>query len=348
MAEKGKKTVTAAGTDEEKKPAAKAKATPKKAAARKAVAKKPAAKAKATPKKVAPKKAVAKKPAAKAKATPKKVAPKKAVAKKPAAKAKATPKKAAPKKAVAKKAAAKAKAAPKKAAPVEIAPKKPPARKVLKPTWRTLDDPDVKEGIEDAEGDMEDAAELARRSGGASMSAWHAGQAAEKFLRTLAAAADLQVSATWDLRRVFEVVGKLKGASEMEAMVAVITGPGKGSDPPGPANQHHRAIAAATRIKALVTWLLGGPVPGEETRVPEPVRHAPRPPAGKKSGRGPGGPRNRRPRPGPGRSDRDRRSSFVKMFLMCHNCGVRIPRTRQTARGRVPCPLCNRPMKLVR
>jgi len=47
----------------------------------------------------------------------------------------------------------------------------------------------------------------------------------------------------------------------------------------------------------------------------------------------------------PGRSPQDRGTSYVKQFLICTNCGVRLPRTRQTV-GRVPCPHCSRPMTL--
>lgn len=47
-----------------------------------------------------------------------------------------------------------------------------------------------------------------------------------------------------------------------------------------------------------------------------------------------------------GRSTDERGSSFVKVFLMCERCGVRIPRTRQTATGQIPCAMCGRPMKL--
>lgn len=48
----------------------------------------------------------------------------------------------------------------------------------------------------------------------------------------------------------------------------------------------------------------------------------------------------------PGRSNDERGSSFVKVFLVCDRCGVRIPRTRQTATGQIPCAMCGRPMKL--
>lgn len=48
-----------------------------------------------------------------------------------------------------------------------------------------------------------------------------------------------------------------------------------------------------------------------------------------------------------GRGTGERRTSYVKVFLMCAHCGVRIPRTRQTAKGRVPCPQCGRPMQPV-
>ena len=115
-----------------------AKATKKKAAAKKSTAKKPAAK-KAAAKKPAAKKAAATKTTAKkaaakkttSKAAAKKSAPKKSAPKKDAAK-KTVSKKAAPKKEAAKKAAPKKeakKAAPKKAAPKKVAAKKAIAKK---------------------------------------------------------------------------------------------------------------------------------------------------------------------------------------------------------------------------
>lgn len=64
--------------------------------------------------------------------------------------------------------------------------------------------------------------------------------------------------------------------------------------------------------------------------------------------RGGPGPRRDDRRGPPGRSPQERDTSYVKQFLICSHCGVRLPRTRQTAGGRVPCPHCNRPMTLTR
>ncbi|NOZ01513.1 MAG: hypothetical protein GXP54_06440 [Deltaproteobacteria bacterium] len=342
-----KKTPAAKAVTAKKKSAVKKKAATEKKPA--ATGKKPGAKKKVKTKTTATakKKTVVKKKAATEKKSDKSEAVRPAKAK--SEKTKPEKKKKSEKKQLEKEKAPKEEAEKEKLEKEKLKAKKPARKKVFKPTWRTIDDPRVKSDFEEAEGDMEDARELATRSGGAVMSAWHAGQAAEKFLRTLAAAADIEVSVMWDIRRVFEAVRGLADASEMAEVVDVIAGSGESGAAPPCANHHHRAIAAASRIRRAALRLLGGKVEGEDEPIPEPV-------SGGRSRSGPHDDSNRQGRPhrgrgGPprsGRSERDRRTSFVKTFLICHNCGVRIPRTRQTARGRVPCPLCGRPMRTVR
>ena len=240
---------------------------------------------------------------------------------------------------------------------------------------KTLDDADVKDHLEDAEEDLFDATALARRPGGASMAMYHSAQAAEKFLRGLAEAAGRRANPMWDLDHVYASVKDQAGLAEVEAAVTALLihgTPGKGSAYTGSSSE---ALRAARVIRRAVLVLLGADVPAEPEFVPQaaaPVAavEAPRnpaeaalengPPAGYVNAPPPGyddGPTfpmgipAEQPAPRPmsssGRQDGDRRTSYVKMFLICDTCGVRLPRTRQTATGRVPCPHCNRPMRLV-
>jgi len=275
--------------------------------------------------------------------------------------AKKVPKKTA-KKAVAKKAPEKTtKKAVAKKAPEKTA-KKAVAKKAPKKTTKKIDtrlkgavkDSMVKEAIEEAREDILDAKELARRTGGVQMSLWHAGQAIEKFLRVVSKTAKLDASALWDSRRVYEVIKDLEGAAELEASVDLIVGLVSDSgEGPKPSNRHHMAIAAAERIHVFVLRMLGMDAPEQAGKIPEPIfPKAPGPSATGESGdKGRDGTRDRSRHRGSrrtGRHPRGRSNSYVKVFLICRACGVRIPQTRQTARGRVPCPMCGRAMNRVR
>ena len=250
---------------------------------------------------------------------------------------------------------------------------------------KTLTDADVKDHLEDAEEDLWDAGALARRPGGSSMAMYHSAQAAEKFLRGLGEAAGRRANPMWDLQHVYDAVKDQPGLAEVEAAVAALAShgtPGKGSTYLGSSGD---ALRAARVIRRAVLVLLGADVPAEPEFVPIAATPAPAaeavlnpreaalengPPAGYVNAPPPGyddGPtfpmgipteqpetrrsegfsHDRRPASSHSRPDGDRPSSYVKMFLICDTCGVRLPRTRQTASGRVPCPHCNRPMRLV-
>lgn len=242
---------------------------------------------------------------------------------------------------------------------------------------KTMDDANVKDHLEDAEEDLADATTLARRPGGASMAQYHAAQAAEKFLRGLCEAAAKRANPMWDLVRVYDGVKDLPGLAEVELAVATLAAhgtPNKGASMPGSSGD---ALRAARVIRRAVLVALGAEVPAEPEFAPTaaarpattPADAAPTPaeaalengpPAGYVNAPPPGyddGPtfplgvpapqQEYRPRAPSGRPDDDRRTSYVKMFLICDTCGVRLPRTRQTAMGRVPCPHCNRPMRTV-
>jgi HEPN domain-containing protein len=246
---------------------------------------------------------------------------------------------------------------------------------------KTIDDADVKDFVNDAEEDLWDATALARRPAGSTMAMYHAAQAAEKFLRGLGEAAGRHANPMWDLQHVYDAVKDQAGLAEVETAVEALLShgtPGKGSG----FGSSGEALRAARVIRRAVLVLLGVEVPLEPEFAPQAVTTAPAaeavvspreaalengPPAGYVNAPPPGyddGPTfpmgipegqpdgrspqpDRRPSAPSGRPDEERRTSFVKMFLICDTCGVRLPRTRQTAQGRVPCPHCNRPMRLV-
>lgn len=213
------------------------------------------------------------------------------------------------------------------------------------------DDPAVTETREEAEADLEDAIALAGTPGAGSMAVWHAGQAAEKFLRALARAAERQAPVLWDVARVFEAVRDLPAAADLTGAVETLAGALKerASEAPLRPQTLAAAIESARAVRRGVLGGFGVEVPPDEplaifgTRADGGARDG-RPegrPYGERSGPRPGAPRAR-----DGRSDADRRTSYVRVFLLCDRCGVRIPRTQQTAHGRVPCPLCGRTMNL--
>jgi HEPN domain-containing protein len=241
---------------------------------------------------------------------------------------------------------------------------------------KTLDDADVAAWLAEADEDLVDAATLARRPGGSSMAQYHSAQAAEKFLRGLCEAMAVKANPMWDLARVYQEIRKCEGLSEVAAAVEALAAhgtPGKGNPAQGSSGDALRAIRA---IRRAVLVALGMDLPAEPPFVagavaaatgpmtsaaPTPAEAALEngPPAGYVNAPPPGyddGPTFPHGDPAPattpqfrgpsGRDDGDRRSSYVKMFLICDTCGVRLPRTRQTAMGRVPCPHCNRPMRL--
>lgn len=281
---------------------------------------------------------------------------------------------------------------------------------------RTAKDAAVNEALEEAGEDLLDAETLARRAGGASMSLYHAAQAAEKYLGALAVAAERAVNPMWDLRRVFDAVRDLDGMEAVRDPVAMLSefatpakrataqvGPGEAlralrkvrrevlvrlgvdvpvepepapAKPPATTEEGNTdedgamadvGTAAATPDVASADTppadpdpaTIGAALPNGSEEVdravvadaPEPALEFPgvlpeaawSAESGSMSREHPG---RRGPAPA-GRGDRERRTSYVKVFLMCAHCGVRIPRTRQTAKGRVPCPQCGRPMQPV-
>lgn len=226
---------------------------------------------------------------------------------------------------------------------------------------KTVDDAAVKDQLQEAFEDLEDARDLARRAGGRGMGLYHACQAAEKYLRAYAVAADLTVNVMWSLDRVYAALATLPGMDAVSDDVALLEEfdtPAKGALAAIPVGD---ALRAAARIRRAVLIGIGvdlsdepeieapasapatvreaapsGPVeiPDPEVQPLDPIAVAAAAYAAYADA--PTQPQEPNDRPPP----RDR---YSKGWI-CNPCGVRLPRTRQTSNGRVACPHCNRPM----
>ncbi len=233
--------------------------------------------------------------------------------------------------------------------------------------------------FEEADDDLADASRLAGRSAPAAR--YSASQAAEKYLRALCEAADRPAGVMWDIRKVHDTVrdiDALAGCDEPVALLAQFTTPSRSGD--GRTVRMQDVIYAARNVRWAVRTALGcvepapekpagdaaecqsseiidsAVIPEDDDMIPtilpqdagssETSATTPPAPAADSGRRDDRGYDRGRPEPGSGRSNQERGTSFVKLFLVCDRCGVRIPRTRQTATGRVPCSMCGRPMKL--
>jgi len=219
-----------------------------------------------------------------------------------------------------------------------------------KPKMKTAADPDVKYGLEEAEEDLGDAMRLAGR--GATMGLYHASQAAEKFLGALALAAGRQTNPMWDIGRLYgavEDVDAVSGLADAVKLLAEFASPPKAE---GHGGKMGAAVRAARQVRVVVLRALGEEVPDEP---PAPEVAATATPAAKSaevlpSDEQPGADMHLNPedRPSrePPRPPRPEGASYVRQMWICHPCGVRLPRTRQTANG-APCPHCGKRMSLV-
>jgi len=208
------------------------------------------------------------------------------------------------------------------------------------------DDPVVTELLEEAEEDLQDAQDLGRRAGSASMALYQAAQGAEKFLRALLQVRGRPAPLNWDLGKVFGATRDLADLADL-ASLAEPVGRLAGHATPGRTGVPPETIAEGLRtllhIRYQVRKALGDdlPAPPEEVPAAPPASATPREagpePVPAAPSEGPGEGRRRGP-PGPG--------SYVRQVWLCERCGVRLPRTRQTGRG-ATCPHCNRPMRLV-
>ncbi len=244
---------------------------------------------------------------------------------------------------------------------------------------KDIDSIEISQILEEADEDMLDARRLGGRSAPAARYA--ASQSAEKYLRALCEAVGRPAGIMWDILKIHDTVGDIAGLGAIRDSVELLskfttparsgdgaTAPMKdvlhsvetvrwavrkafGIDEPAPVAPESGAVPCVSSevidsavipvdddlIPTILPGDASGPDGDHQPVATEPVR--------------PAAPdmqaRNRR-EPGAGRSPEERNTSFVKTFLVCDRCGVRIPRTRQTATGRVPCAMCGRPMKLQR
>ena len=264
---------------------------------------------------------------------------------------------------------------------------------------KTIDDKQIKEILEEAVEDLQDAEDLARRRGGFNIVLYHCCQAAEKFLVAVAVAAGRQTNPMWDLQRIFEVISDIDGLEPIGEQVQLLAAYRRAPKTPLSA-----AFKAVHKIRRSVLLALGADLSDEPAEEEQPAESAdlagtlgaasqdeavkledeegktlqdapeetaqqgqeamPVAPSPKHEDEEPitviaDAPEQEEEFPGVlpdeawgaehGSMSREaRRDSYVKVFLVCQRCGVRIPRTRQTARGRTPCPHCGRPMVPVR
>lgn len=244
---------------------------------------------------------------------------------------------------------------------------------------KAIDSIEIGRIMEEADEDMFDARRLGVRSAPAARYA--ASQAAEKYLRALCEAVGRPAGIMWDILKIHDTVGDIDGLADAREAVELLsrfTTPARAGDgATAPMKdvlhslemvrwavrgafgiQEPAPIAPASEVATCVSSEVidSAVIPEDDDMIPtilpgdaaaptfegqpiaaEPIRQEARDIPG----------RNRR-EPGAGRSADERNTSFVKTFLVCDRCGVRIPRTRQTATGRVPCAMCGRPMKLQR
>jgi len=201
--------------------------------------------------------------------------------------------------------------------------------------------------LEEAHQDLKDALELSLRRGAEEMALWHANQAFEKMLRAVATAFDKKVPVMWGVEKVFDAIKDVEGMGEMEEAIRLVVGAKK---------EDARRVAAvvATTIRPKVLRLVEfeesefedivvPPWGCDEKEVKEEV-------VGAQEKATPQAPVDAVQKDVPprrikkDRREEERRTSYVAKYLLCEHCGVRLPRKYQSAKGKVPCPHCGRPM----
>lgn len=242
-------------------------------------------------------------------------------------------------------------------------------------------DPEISEMIESAREELEDAERLGRTAGGRMVAGNSASAGAENYMRALATSNGRQVHLMWDIAKVYEAVKDLGGlAEETEAIRRLAESSMPRKD--GSGTGFGGLLLAARRIECAVLVAFGEELPELPTLDPitdtgavqksldenqasiydevqpnyEPPSYKdvsdmtlPMNPSGNTAYRESQPARQDRQNDYRlGRSDNERQSSFVKTFLVCPRCGVRLPMKRQTAKGNVPCPHCGRPMEAQR
>ncbi len=182
-----------------------------------------------------------------------------------------------------------------------------------------MEENDFMEVLSEGWDDLVDARQLAAHGGdAASMALYHARQAVEKFLRALAMSKAIKINITWGLPDLWAALDE--SDAELQQSVEALSV----KDEDAESDHLSERIEAAVKLMDFVYGALG--VQHED--LPE-IKPVPR--AG-----------TSRKKIAPRRDTRRR-----KRFYMCPRCGVNIPFTHQTARGRVICPHCGGLMRLV-
>ena len=211
-------------------------------------------------------------------------------------------------------------------------------------------DAEALEMLEEAKEDLMDAEDLSKR-GGCAMAMYHAAQSAQKFLAAFGRVTKYEIALTWDLARVYDAVKDEKGVAGMAQDVTLLAESSTPKKAGGTREASQTALRSAHRVERAILILLGLEAPPE---IPEPVPTVEAPAVAPVTESAAQGDQVDTPNVPPperhgsdlpqGRNSRERETSYVKTFLMCKTCGVRLPKTRQTAHGRVPCPHCGKPM----
>ena len=182
-----------------------------------------------------------------------------------------------------------------------------------------MDEISYTEILQEGREDLIDARQLAVSGIEArSMAIYHARQATEKLLQSLAQARGIQPNYTWSIQQLWSAIGEEQ--PDISDCVTVLTEQHEDTDEEG----LKQVIDAALKVMEFVYGALGV----EAEPLPEVRAPVMRPKAQNKS-------------------PRKRNVSRGKRFYVCSRCGVKVPFTHQTARGRVPCPQCGRLMRLI-
>ena len=167
--------------------------------------------------------------------------------------------------------------------------------------------------------DLMDARQLASHGGDAgSMALYHTRLAVEKFLKALAMSRTIEIDRTWGLKDLWAA---LKESDEdLTQGIEALSTNGNTVEPDYLAKQ----LDVAVKLMDFVYGALGV----EHEELPE-IKPVPK--------------NNTAHKKRTTRRDPRRR----KRFYVCPRCGVNVPFTHRTARGRVICPHCGGLMRLV-
>lgn len=225
-------------------------------------------------------------------------------------------------------------------------------------------DAELKELLEEALADMEDAVVLARRPNAGEMVAFHSRQAVEKALIAVGRLRGIKVSPLWDAPKMWDALRTSDGVPDISELVTALSPQAAVADPTKAVEYAWSCLERLADLFGLEKDRLAELRPQVAERPQEQADSGDSASGGEQETQATAGSqaedsakeaetqaheqqhnrRHRRHGLRSARSERERRTSYVRVFLMCPRCGVRIPRKYQTARGKVPCPMCGRPM----